>query len=102
MEPATILGTIFLGTCAIILCGGMVAGEVGVGEMLLGTGCLVFLAKMVDKLARRKEDGGLSAAQAERIEARLAEMDRRLTDIQEVVLAIDEKLEHLEMNQAKE
>ena len=97
MTPTTILGTIFLGTCAIILCGGLVAGEVGVAEMLLGTGCLIFLAKMVDKFARRRaEEGGLSAAQAERIEVRLAELERRLTDIQEVQIALSEKSEHWE------
>lgn len=96
MAPTKILGTIFLGTCAIILCGGMVAGEVGLGEMILGTGCLVFLAKMVDKLARRKEDGGLSADQAARLEERLAELERRLTDIQEVQIALSEKSEYKE------
>lgn len=103
MAPTTILGTIFLGTCAIILCGGMVAGEVSVAEMILGTGCLIFLAKMVDKFTRRRsEEGGLSAAQAERLEARLAELERRLTDIQEVQIALSEKSEYLEKKQAKE
>lgn len=102
MAPTKILGIIFLGTCAIILCGGLVAGEVGMVEMILGTGCLVFLAKMVDKFATRREEGGLSEAQADRIEERLGQLERRLSDIQEVVLAIDEKLEHLENKAVKE
>jgi hypothetical protein len=97
MAPTKILGTIFLGTCAIILCGGLVAGEIGGGEMLISTGCLVLLTKVFEKFAgRRAEEGGLSAAQAERIEERLSQLERRLTDIQEVQISLSEKSEYKE------
>lgn len=96
MAP-TILGTIFVGVCAIILCGGMVAGEIGIAEMIFGAGALVFVAKIADRLIRRRdEERGLSAAQAERIEERLSQLERRLTDIQEVQISLSEKSEYKE------
>jgi hypothetical protein len=70
---------IFLGVCAIILCGGLVN----------------WVNLYMEKHAFGKK-------QAEALQYRLDEMDRRLSDVQEVVLAIDEKLEHLEIRQAKE
>jgi hypothetical protein len=93
MTPTKILGVIFLGTCAIILCGGLVAGRIGFAEMALGIGCLVLLGKVVDRFSGRREEGGLSAAQAARLEERLAEVERRLTDVQEVQIALSEKSE---------
>jgi membrane protein implicated in regulation of membrane protease activity len=94
MAPTRILGTIFLGVCAIILCGGLVAGNVGPGQMIISTGCLVVLVKVFEKFTqRRAEESGLSSAQAERIEERLADLERRLTDIQEVQISLSEKSE---------
>ncbi len=45
---------------------------------------------------RAKRGRPVEREHAERVEAHLAELERRLSDIQEVVLAIDEKLEQLE------
>lgn len=98
-----VLGTLFLGVCGIILCGGLVGGKISWFELMMGTGCLVFLAGIFHKLAKsRAEEGSLSQDQARLLEQRLAEVERRLADIQEVVLAIDEKLEHLEVKQGQE
>jgi hypothetical protein len=96
MAPIKILGTIFLGVCAIILCGGLVAGAVGVGGMAVGIACLAVLAKVIDRLAKRKGEEGASAEQVQRLEERLAELERRLTDIQEVQISLSEKTEQWE------
>ncbi len=44
----------------------------------------------------RVERGHLGSEVGERLEQRLSEVERRLTDIQDIVLAIDEKLERQE------
>jgi hypothetical protein len=74
---------VFLGVCGIILCGGLV------------NWVNIYLEKQNSGKKQAKELQAL-------LEERLGELDRRLTDIQEVVLAVDEKLEHLELKQAKE
>lgn len=51
--------------------------------------------------ARAQRGQASDRHQWERIEERLAQQERRLGDIQEVVLAIEEKLEHLETRRAK-
>ncbi len=97
MAPTRILGTIFLGVCAIILCGGLVAGNVGPGQMIISTGCLVVLVKVFERFAqRRAEEGSLDPDQAARIEARLTELERRLTDIQEIQITQSENSEYLQ------
>ena len=77
-----VLAIIFWGVCAIILCGGLV------------NWINIYMEKQT---SGKKQDEEFYV----RIEERLTELERRLSDIQEVVLAIDEKLEHFEMKQAK-
>ena len=44
----------------------------------------------------RAERDGVAREEVDRLEQRLGEIERRLTDIQDIVLAIDEKLEREE------
>ncbi|MCY3765042.1 MAG: hypothetical protein OXH06_06380 [Gemmatimonadetes bacterium] len=60
--------------------------EVGVGI------ALIVLAAAVHKYVDRQSKGGLPGKVEERLNARLDDLDRRLTDIQEIMIAIDEKL----------
>jgi len=94
MAPTRILGTIFIGICAIIMYSGLVFGDLGVAQMAVGTGCLIFLTKLFDRISRRwKEEGDHNELQAARIEERFAELERRLTDIQEVQIALSDRSE---------
>jgi len=52
--------------------------------------CAIALLKHVQ--GRNKKDG-VGPQQAERLQERMDLLERRLSDIQEIVLAIDEKLE---------
>ena len=69
---------VFLGVCGIILSGGLVN----------------WVNIYMEKQAMGKK-------QAEALQVRLDEMERRLADIQEVVLAIDEKLEYFDIKKVK-
>ena len=60
--------------------------EVGVGI------ALIVLAAAVHKYVDRQSKGVLPGKVEERLNARLDDLDRRLTDIQEIMIAIDEKL----------
>jgi len=73
---------VFLGVCGIILCGGLV------------NWVNLYMEKQHSGKKQAKEFYAL-------IEGRLAELEHRLSDIQEVVLAIDEKLEQLETQRIK-
>lgn len=68
----------------------------------VGTALILCAVALLKFVKARAEQGGQVAEQSRLLEQRLAEVERRLTDIQEVVLAIDEKLEHLELKKAKE
>ncbi len=68
----------------------------------VGTALILCAVALLKFVKTRAAQGGAAAEQARLLEQRLAEVERRLGDIQEVVLAIDEKLEHLEARQAKE
>ena len=58
---------------------------------------LVICAFALYKYVRiRVEREGAGRGQVESLERRLGEVERRLTDIQDIVLAIDEKLERQE------
>ena len=70
---------VFLGVCGIILSGGIVN----------------WVNIYMEKQAMGKK-------QSEALQSRLSEMERRLADIQELVLAIDEKLEYLEIKKTAE
>ncbi|MBM3279015.1 MAG: hypothetical protein FJY95_13165 [Candidatus Handelsmanbacteria bacterium] len=73
---------ICLGVCGIILCGGLV--------------------KWVNLNMEKRQLGKKQAKEFDAlIEGRLAELEHRLSDIQEVVLAIGEKLEQLETQRIK-
>ena len=60
--------------------------EVGVGI------ALIVLAAAVHKYIDRQTKGFMPGKVEERLNARLDDLDRRLTDIQEIMIAIDEKL----------
>lgn len=62
----------------------------------VGTALIICAAAFYKYVRARAAAGGVAVEQARLLEQRLAEVERRLADIQEVVLAIDEKLEHLE------
>ena len=70
---------VFLGVCGIILSGGLV------------NWVNIYLGKQT-----------MGKKQTEALQIRLDEMERRLADIQEVVLAIDEKLEYLDIKKVNE
>lgn len=101
MLPTRILGTLCIGVCAIVLCGGLVAGNLGVAQMAVGTGCLVVLARLFDRITRRWTEEGDGSQQAQaRVEERFAEIERRLTDIQEVQIALSERTDQMQQGRA--
>jgi membrane protein implicated in regulation of membrane protease activity len=55
--------------------------------------CALALKKWVEG---RNKKGSVGRQQAEQLEERMAVLERRLGDIQEIVLSIDEKLERQE------
>ena len=64
-------------------------------EELLGIGvmvALIILASSVHKLVDRKTRNNIPGEAEDRINGRLNAMDRRLTDIQDVMIALDDKL----------
>ena len=61
--------------------------EVGIGV------ALIVLATAVHKYVERQTKGSVPGKVEERLNARLDDLDRRLTDIQEIMIAIDEKLD---------
>lgn len=61
--------------------------EVGVGV------ALIVLASAVLKYVDRQTKGSVPGKAEDRLNARLNDLDRRLTDIQEIMIAIDEKLD---------
>ena len=65
------------GICLIILAGGLVA-------------------YMNDRKRPRSKNNGIGSDHAEKIEARLDGLEQRLTDIQDVMITIDEKLSRME------
>lgn len=54
---------------------------------------LIILASAVHKLIEKRGKGAVPSAAEERLVARMDELDRRLTDIQDVMITIDEKLD---------
>ncbi len=60
--------------------------EVGIGI------ALIVLAAAVHKYVDRQTKGFMPGKVEERLNVRLDDLDRRLTDIQEIMIAIDEKL----------
>ncbi len=53
---------------------------------------IIILASAVHKYIDRRTKGSIPSDAEERINARMDELDRRLTDIQDVMITIDEKL----------
>ena len=53
---------------------------------------IIILASAVHKYIDRRTKGSIPSDAEERINARIDELDRRLTDIQDVMITIDEKL----------
>lgn len=65
------------------------------GQMMFEIGIMVaiiILASAVHKYIDRRTKGSIPSDAEERINARMDELDRRLTDIQDVMITIDEKL----------
>ena len=60
--------------------------DVGIGI------ALIILASAVAKYVGARTRGSVPGDAEERLMARMNELDRRLTDIQDVMIAIDEKL----------
>ena len=60
-------------------------------EVVVGI-ALIVLAAAVHKYVDRQSKGVLPGKVEERLNARLDDLDRRLTDIQEIMIAIDERL----------
>lgn len=61
---------------------------VGIGVMV----GIIILASAVHKFVDQKNKASIPSEAEERIIERLAELDRRVGDIQEIVLNLDEKL----------
>ena len=53
---------------------------------------LIILASAVHKYVDRRTKGSIPTEAEERLMARMDELERRLTDIQDVMLTIDDKL----------
>jgi len=53
---------------------------------------LIILASAIHKYADRRSKGSVPSDAEGRLMARMDEMERRLTDIQDVMITIDEKL----------
>ena len=53
---------------------------------------IITLASAAYKYVERRTRGSIPSDAEERINARMDELDRRLTDIQDVMITIDEKL----------
>lgn len=61
---------------------------IGIGVMV----AIIILASAVHKYVERRFRGTVPGDAEKRLNARMDELDRRLTDIQDIVLSIDEKL----------
>ena len=53
---------------------------------------IIILASAAYKYIERRTRGSIPSDAEERINARMDELDRRLTDIQDIMISIDEKL----------
>lgn len=53
---------------------------------------IIILASAVHKYVERRTKGSIPSDAEARLSARMDELERRLTDIQDVMIAIDEKL----------
>ena len=53
---------------------------------------IIILASAVHKYVDRRTRGSIPSDAEERLNERMDELDRRLTDIQDVMITIDEKL----------
>ena len=53
---------------------------------------IIILASAVHKYIDRRTKGSIPSDAEERLNERMDELDRRLTDIQDVMITIDEKL----------
>lgn len=61
---------------------------IGIGIMV----ALIILASAVHKLVDRKHKTSIPSEAEERIMVRLDELDRRIGDIQDVMIALDDKV----------
>ena len=61
---------------------------------------LIVLAAAVHKYVDRQTKGVLPGKVEQRLNVRLDDLDRRLTDIQEIMIAIDEKLDRQDSGSA--
>ena len=61
-----------------------------------GIGLVIGAIALLKYVRVRAEREGVAREEVDHLEQRLGEIERRLTDIQDIVLAIDEKLEREE------
>lgn len=54
---------------------------------------LIILASTIHEFVKRRGRGSIPSDAENRLMARMNELERRLTDIQDVVIAIDDKLD---------
>ena len=66
-------------------------------DMWIGISLVICAFALLRWTQGRSRREGLSPGHVEKLEARLSGLEQRLGDVQEVVLAIDEKLEHLQI-----
>ena len=66
--------------------------EVGFGV------ALIILAAAVLKYVERRSKGSVPGGAEQRLSSRMDEIERRLTDIQDVMITIDEKLSRRDRN----
>lgn len=59
---------------------------------IFGGIALIILASAVHKYVERRSKGSIPTDAEERLMARMGELEHRLTDIQDVMISIDEKL----------
>ncbi len=65
-------------------------------EIFPGIALIICAVALLRYVTGRSKRDGVGRQQAERIEERMGALERRLGDIQEIVLSIDEKLERQE------
>ena len=96
------MGTILqiaFGICLIFLVGNLIASGIHTGTILqtvTGACLIIFTGGMATYMNNRKRSGsknnGIEPDRAEKIEARLDDQEQRLTDIQDIVISIDDQL----------
>ncbi|MFT5089417.1 MAG: hypothetical protein ACI906_002282 [Candidatus Latescibacterota bacterium] len=70
-------------------------------EPFMGIALIICATALLKYVSGRNKKGSVGPQQAERLQERMDMLERRLSDIQEIVLAIDEKLERQDRSGAE-